>query len=312
MKCKIGTFIHITICLYFLTLTGCAVALIGVGAGAGTLAYVNGKLKKTYNSEYHAAIKACEDTLKALRIPTIGKLSDELKTTINAKRPDETPVTIEVVRIEPYLTEVSVRTGTVGFWDRSVSAQIQGFIDKKLIRGPGDDAALPGANLSDQDVEPPIDKIVVKNDSGEKAGDSASQKTLAAGSAAGDQNTGRVLSKTAGAAPDSDFIIYFDKDSTELSQTAWQKLDRVAGIAARSPENSITLHGYTDAIGAASYNKMVSESRATTVKIYLLGKGVEAARIKTVGHGADKTKAGDETEEARRLKRRVEIEFSKP
>jgi hypothetical protein len=49
-----------------------------------------------------------------------------------ATRPDGTPIRIENVRIDKKLTEVGVRTGSVGFWDQIVSRQIQDLIEERL------------------------------------------------------------------------------------------------------------------------------------------------------------------------------------
>jgi hypothetical protein len=81
-------------------LHGCAVAFIGLGAGAGAVAYLNGKLTKTYESDYHETVRAGKTTLQKLKIPVTETVADELKTEIKAKRTDGTPVTIEVVRID--------------------------------------------------------------------------------------------------------------------------------------------------------------------------------------------------------------------
>jgi outer membrane protein OmpA-like peptidoglycan-associated protein len=109
--------------------TGCAVALIGIGAGIGAFAYINGKLIKTYESEYHKTIAASRKTLEELKIPITEEIGDELNTIIRAKRPNGTPISIEVEKIEQNLTEVSVRSGAVGVWDKEVSMEIHELIN---------------------------------------------------------------------------------------------------------------------------------------------------------------------------------------
>lgn len=118
--------------LAFLLITGCAAAIIGVGVGIGAAVYVKGKLIKTYRSEYHQTVQTSIDTLENLKIPIDEKISDELKTSIKATRPDGTPVRIDIVRIDNKLTEVGVRTGSVGLWDQKVSRQIQDIIGESL------------------------------------------------------------------------------------------------------------------------------------------------------------------------------------
>ena len=72
------------------------------------------------------------------------------------------------------------------------------------------------------------------------------------------------------------------------------------------------LNGYSDSIGPDSYNEMISEIRANAVKSYLVGKGIEPARMKAYGHGSQKFLGSNKNEEGRQLNRRVEIEFINP
>jgi hypothetical protein len=115
MGCK-----YIWSTILIISITGCAV--------------IQGNLTKTYESEYHNTVQASSDTLTNLKIPVTEKISDELKTVMNAKRFDGTPVTIEVVRINQNLTEVSVRTGKGVVLDKRVSTQIHGFISENLTQ----------------------------------------------------------------------------------------------------------------------------------------------------------------------------------
>jgi outer membrane protein OmpA-like peptidoglycan-associated protein len=109
---------------------------------------------------------------------------------------------------------------------------------------------------------------------------------------------------------DSVFIIFFNQDSNALSAKAMEKLDRVAEIIFKSQQVEVTLNGYTDSYGSPSYNKIVSETRANAVKIYLTGKGVEPSKIKIIGYGAQKFLASNKTREGRQFNRRVEIELN--
>jgi OOP family OmpA-OmpF porin len=109
---------------------------------------------------------------------------------------------------------------------------------------------------------------------------------------------------------DSAFYIFFEKDSNALSPQSMQKLDQIYDIVSGNAAARLTLTGYTDSWGKPSYNQMVSELRANTVKSYLVGKGVDPSRMTAVGQGAQNAIAANSTAEGRRFNRRVEIEIT--
>ena len=108
------------------------------------------------------------------------------------------------------------------------------------------------------------------------------------------------------------FYIFFQHNSNVLTPKAKEKLDRLYEILANSPTAKLTLNGYSDSIGIPSYNQIVSEIRAITVKSYLLGKGIEHSRMKASGHGAERPLSSNKSAEGRHLNRRVEIELIIP
>jgi outer membrane protein OmpA-like peptidoglycan-associated protein len=100
--------------------------------------------------------------------------------------------------------------------------------------------------------------------------------------------------------------IYFDFDSTRLSNDAFEKLEQLAAALLYRPEFRIIIKGFTDGSGTYSYNKLLSEYRANVVRSYLIGKRVESARIKTVGIGPAESSSANTPAN---LNRRVEIEL---
>jgi len=77
----------------------------------------------------------------------------------------------------------------------------------------------------------------------------------------------------------------FDFDKAELRPAGRAALDAFLGkIADMSPE-TITVVGHTDRLGSDSYNQHLSEQRAQTVKIYLIGEGVQPEGIRAEGRG---------------------------
>jgi general secretion pathway protein A len=103
--------------------------------------------------------------------------------------------------------------------------------------------------------------------------------------------------------------VYFMYNSNEMSNDAYATLDLAAEVLARNPEVRVTIKGYTDNVGAASYNTWLSRFRAHIVKTYLVGKGVGAERIEAIGMGPADPVASNETPEGRGANRRVELEF---
>jgi outer membrane protein OmpA-like peptidoglycan-associated protein len=266
------------VCLVLLLLVGCAT--------------IPGGSVKTYPSDYKTTVQASNDTLKELKIPITETIADGLKTTFKARRADGSPVVVQVVRIDRNSTEVSVRTGTVGFGDRRVATQINEFIQERL-----DPSIAGGARQGFTE---------------ENLDDNTDQQVAVAAPAAesGDQAWSRSPEKVAEMLHDSIFIIYFDSDSNELTDKAKEKLDQVVEIMRNNPAASATLNGYTDSYGAKSYNEMIAGVRANMVKSYLVGKGISSDRLQTFGHGAQKFIGSNRTREGRRMNRRVEIEMT--
>ena len=108
------------VCLLLLTAAGCA--------------ELRGRRSETYHSGYRAAVQASSDALQHLELQVLKEVSDELKTEFLARRPDGTPVTVEVRRVDENFTQVAVTTGAGvdSFMSREVSNQVLGFIRKQL------------------------------------------------------------------------------------------------------------------------------------------------------------------------------------
>lgn len=117
---------------FFLITTGCGAILFGTATGVGVYTYQKGELLRSYPETYTKTVGICLDTLKELKIAVDGKEADGIKTRINAKQTDGTPVTVKVSNIAPRITEVSVRCGVFGVWDKKVSELIHATIAKRI------------------------------------------------------------------------------------------------------------------------------------------------------------------------------------
>jgi hypothetical protein len=123
----------ILVCASCSLVSGCAAVIFGAGAGAGTYAYIDGELKRTYNAEYEKTYRVCVGILNDLSQPITEEKTDGVTTTIQTKRSDGTPMTIKVTILKRDSTEVGVRTGAVGLWKKDISRQFHKFVEQRLI-----------------------------------------------------------------------------------------------------------------------------------------------------------------------------------
>jgi len=105
------------------------------------------------------------------------------------------------------------------------------------------------------------------------------------------------------------FTVQFPSDSNEFSPGAYALLDDIIDIARKYHDLEISIAGYTDSVGDRAYNKQLSRFRATVVKSYLVGHGVDSNQILVSGMGPDNPIATNDTREGRQLNRRVEIKL---
>lgn len=85
-------------------------------------------------------------------------------------------------------------------------------------------------------------------------------------------------------------------------------LEAVLALLKAHPEMSkIRIEGHTDNRGDVRGNKALSEARAGSVAKWLVGRGIERKRLTSKGYGIERPIDSNETEEGRRLNRRVEI-----
>ena len=113
-------------------LGGCAAVIIGAGVGAGTYTYIKGDLQRSYPVQFDKALDVCISILEDLDQPIVEKTTDGEKTTITTKRKDGSHQTIKVAIESIEWTQVSVRTGVVGYWKKDVSQQFHEFIAERL------------------------------------------------------------------------------------------------------------------------------------------------------------------------------------
>lgn len=103
--------------------------------------------------------------------------------------------------------------------------------------------------------------------------------------------------------------VEFKAGSDVLTDASIEILNQLAEILkSNSAWNSLTISGNTDNIGSESTNLRLSQSRALSVKKYLISKGLQPSKLVSVGWGETDPIATNDTPEGRQKNRRVEFE----
>ena len=84
--------------------------------------------------------------------------------------------------------------------------------------------------------------------------------------------------------------VNFETGKATLLPDSYAALDEVGGILLKWPQLSIEIGGHTDSRGRVEKNQMLSESRAKSVKDYLVDKfpGLATAQLSTKGYGSNR------------------------
>lgn len=101
--------------------------------------------------------------------------------------------------------------------------------------------------------------------------------------------------------------LIFAAGKAVIEQESYSELDILVNMMNDNPGMIIQLEGHTDYLGDGRANMKLSQQRVESVKDYVSRKGVAKARIKTKALGGTSPLSRDNTPEAHRLNRRVEV-----
>ena len=101
--------------------------------------------------------------------------------------------------------------------------------------------------------------------------------------------------------------VLFASNQSTLLPAAQDRLNKVADALLVTKERKLTVEGYTDSQGSASYNMVLSQKRADVVRTYLISRGYPGDLIQARGIGEENPIANNNTAEGRANNRRVEI-----
>jgi peptidoglycan-associated lipoprotein len=125
------------------------------------------------------------------------------------------------------------------------------------------------------------------NVAGDSASGSSSSSATAAGSSSSSTTAATQMSDAEKLAQVGN-TVYFGFDSSELAAEAQAILDRQAAFLNVNPTMVVIVEGHADERGTREYNLALGDRRAVAVRDYLLAKGLNASRIRTVSYGKER------------------------
>jgi OOP family OmpA-OmpF porin len=106
--------------------------------------------------------------------------------------------------------------------------------------------------------------------------------------------------------------IEFPRAGVALGSAAKPLLDELIQIAVDCPTTGVAITGHTDSTGDESVNQALSESRARAVATYMMARGIASDRLTIEGAGSSRPLVTEESAQAFRKNRRIEIEMILP
>ncbi|MBL7989425.1 MAG: OmpA family protein [Chlorobi bacterium] len=101
--------------------------------------------------------------------------------------------------------------------------------------------------------------------------------------------------------------IQFAYNSADLLPESNPALDTIAARMKRNPRLEIKIEGHASAEGTPERNQLLSEQRAESVRQALIQRGIAERRLTSQGYGSTMPLQSNESEEGRKLNRRVAI-----
>jgi len=101
--------------------------------------------------------------------------------------------------------------------------------------------------------------------------------------------------------------LIFQVGKSKISEESYAELDIVVNMMRDNNSMIVQLEGHTDYQGDPRDNMKLSQERVDAVKAYLVSKKINKNRIKTKAFGGTSPLSRDNTPEAHRLNRRVEL-----
>ena len=107
----------------------------------------------------------------------------------------------------------------------------------------------------------------------------------------------------------SSLRIQFESESSVIAEESLEILNQIADVLISFPETIVSIEGHTDSTGMSESNLALSLARATTVRSYLVDRGVSVFMLRAKGFGENMPIAENESAAGRATNRRIEFKF---
>ncbi|MDP1853225.1 MAG: DUF3568 family protein [Candidatus Omnitrophota bacterium] len=97
-----------------INICGCVVVLAGAAAGAGTAAWLSGKLTQEVNASFEKSITAVKSALKALKLSIDKETAEQNIAQIMSNYNDGRTIWIDIRHISQKVTQIDIRVGASG------------------------------------------------------------------------------------------------------------------------------------------------------------------------------------------------------
>jgi OmpA-OmpF porin, OOP family len=101
--------------------------------------------------------------------------------------------------------------------------------------------------------------------------------------------------------------LLFKQSQAEIVPSSYQELNHLVDLLLENPKMVIQLEGHTEPRGSSTLNLRLSQKRVEAVRDYLVDNGVKKSRIRLKAFGGSMPLTNENTEDAIKKNRRVEV-----
>lgn len=102
--------------------------------------------------------------------------------------------------------------------------------------------------------------------------------------------------------------VQFDTNKSVIKKNSFNYLNKLAKLI-KSTGAKVKVQGHTDNTGTVERNDVLSHERAEAVMEYLIRQGVDPEKLSCASYGSSRPRATNDTEQGRRMNRRVEFDI---